>query len=406
MSACRVLADGERTNVKKDGVDGTGLRDELVAKATKIGAEFAAPNADAVDREARFPIEAIDALRKEKMLSVFVPKDLGGLGCSVSDLSAICYTLGLSCSATAMVYAMHQIQAACIVRHGHSSPYFQQYMRDMVAKQTLIASATSEVGVGGDVRTSICAVETTGSAFKLEKNAPVISYGEHADDILATARRAPDAAANDQVSVLVRRDASTLERTGGWDTLGMRGTCSNGYKLKSAGNTEQILPTPYSEISSNTMLPVSHIVWTSLWLGIATDAVNRARQFIRGEARKKPGHVPPGALRLAEAMNHLQTMRATVHDGVHEYERLIDDPDALTGIGFAIKMNMLKVSASQLAVEITSEALSICGMAGYKSDSKFSIGRHVRDAYGAMLMINNDRILAANAQLLLIHKDA
>ena len=36
----------------------------------------------------------------------------------------------------------------------------------------------------------------------------------------------------------------------------------------------------------------------------------------------------------------------------------------------------------------------ICGMSGYRIDSKFSLGRLLRDAYGAALMINNDRILA------------
>jgi acyl-CoA dehydrogenase len=47
----------------------------------------------------------------------------------------------------------------------------------------------------------------------------------------------------------------------------------------------------------------------------------------------------------------------------------------------------------------------ICGMAGYKNDSPYSLGRHLRDAYGAALMINNDRIYGANASLLLVHKD-
>ena len=47
----------------------------------------------------------------------------------------------------------------------------------------------------------------------------------------------------------------------------------------------------------------------------------------------------------------------------------------------------------------------ICGIAGYKTDSKFSLGRQLRDAYGAALMINNDRIYGANAQMLLIYKE-
>ena len=43
-------------------------------------------------------------------------------------------------------------------------------------------------------------------------------------------------------------------------------------QLTARAPAEQILPVPYSDISSQTMLPISHIVWTSLWLGIATAA--------------------------------------------------------------------------------------------------------------------------------------
>jgi len=43
-------------------------------------------------------------------------------------------------------------------------------------------------------------------------------------------------------------------------------------------------------------------------------------------------------------------------------------------------------------------------MAGYRNDSPYSLGRLLRDAQGAALMVNNDRIIANNAQLLLVHR--
>jgi acyl-CoA dehydrogenase len=89
------------------------------------------------------------------------------------------------------------------VHHARRSQYFQNYLRQLVDRQWLIASATTELGVGGDLRSSICAVEATGDRFRLVKKAPVISYGEQADQILVTSRRAPEAASSDQVHVLV-----------------------------------------------------------------------------------------------------------------------------------------------------------------------------------------------------------
>ena len=57
------------------------------------------------------------------------------------------------------------------------------------------------------------------------------------------------------------------------------------------------------------------------------------------------------------------------------------------------------------SVEIVGEALLICGISGYRNDSKFSLARHLRDAYGCALMVNNDRITKLNATMLLAHKE-
>src|SRR5262249_8910188 len=215
----------------------------LVEAARSIAEGVARPAADAVDRDARFPHEAIAALRDERMLGAFVPRALGGLGATVGEIAAVCETLGRACASTAMIYAMHQIEIACLVRHGQRSAFFRSYLADAAARERLIASATSEIGVGGDLRRSICAVEHVeqdGPRIRVIKCAPVISYGEEADDILLTARRAPDAAAADQALVLVHKSDTCLTRTGDWDTLGMRGTRSFGYTLESEGTPDQI----------------------------------------------------------------------------------------------------------------------------------------------------------------------
>ena len=376
----------------------------------RIAQDIAGPAADAVDREARFPVEAIDALKASRMMSAGVPRALGGLGCGISELGAMCELLAQHCSSTGLVFAMHQIQVASILRHAMRQRYFQRYIRDLTEHQYLIASATSEVGIGGELRASKCAVETDGSGrFTLNKDCTTISYGQQADDILFQARRQPDAPQNDQVCVLVRRNGFTLAQKGGWDTLGMRGTCSPPFLLSSTGECEQIFAAPFSEVVSETQVPFSHILWSNVWLGIAGAAVSRARAFVRQQARANPGTVPPTALRLAELSSLLQTLRANVHAVGSECDALTRDTDAehstLSSIGFALKINNLKISSSQIVAQIVSQALLICGIMGYKNDSKFALGRHIRDALSAALMVGNDRIYATNASMLLVLKD-
>ncbi len=265
----------------------------LLERADQVAEEVVGPAAADVDRNGRFPKEALEALKAEQLLSVLAPARVGGAGASYTEVARIVAALARRCASTGMIYAMHQIQVACLVRHGRTVE-LDRFVRDeVVGRQALLASATTELGVGGDVRTSLCAVEENGERIHLEKNAPVISYGAYADAILVTARRTPDSPPSDQVLVLCRREDTRLEPTSGWDTLGFRGTCSPGFLLVADGPVSAVLPEPYAEISSQTMLPVSHLLWSHVWLGIAEAAVTTARQHVRNEARKKPGTLPP-----------------------------------------------------------------------------------------------------------------
>ncbi len=377
--------------------------DQLAEIAGRIASTVAGPAAADVDKHSRFPNETFDALRAERMLSVLIPREQGGAGARITDVALAVEALGEHCASSAMIYAMHQIQVASIVRHGHTD-WLREYTEQVAASELLLASATTEEGIGGDVRSSICAVEHDGDKFHLFKKAPVISYGLYSDAILATARRTVDSPPNDQSMVLVPRLEGTLERKSEWDALGFRGTCSDGFWLNADGVVAQVFADSYGDISAQTMLPTSHITWASVWLGISTGAVDKARQVVRKDARKAVGSTPPAAVRLADLVATLEQFRSLVHGAAADYEAICDDPEALSAMGFAIRMNSLKVSASNLVVDIVGRAMSICGIAGYLQRTPVSLGRSLRDAYGAALMVNNDRLLDASAQMLLVHK--
>ncbi|EHP41662.1 acyl-CoA dehydrogenase domain-containing protein [Cupriavidus basilensis OR16] len=280
---------------------------ELVA-AAQLAALEAAKHADQVDRDAAFPHDAFAAIRQHQLLSAMVPAAHGGAGASLDTVAAICRVLGAACSSAGMVYAMHQIQVACIVEHGTGSPWHEQLLERIAAEQLLLASATSEEAIGGALRNSGCAVNVESDRFHLLKMAPTISYGAQSDAILATARRHADASPSDQVMVCLLKDDFTLQSLNTWDTLGMRGTCSNGFRLEARGACEQILPVAFGEIADGTMTPVSHILWAALWTGIASDAVQRAKAFFQGQARARPGSLPPSATRVADAVAMVQMM--------------------------------------------------------------------------------------------------
>jgi len=380
----------------------------FLSEIRRIADEIAAPNADDVDRNARFPVEAIDALRASRAMSAFIPQEYDGGGVSLEAIATACFELGRRCGASAMVFAMHQIMVSSVVRHVDGSPTLEAYLCDVSQEQRLVASVTSEIGTGGDLGRSIAAVTPTGEGrATFEKQAPTVSYGAYADDLLSTLRRAPDAEPGDQVLVLTRREQFTLEPTGTWDPMGMRGTCSPGYVVRAEFPIEQVLPVPFSTIGVESMVPISHILWSHLWLGIATDAFDRARAFVRASARNRPDVVPPTAARLSQLMSELSLLRAEVSSAMRDFSEASagNDREKLSTMAMILRFNNLKIAASEQAPRVCQGAMSVCGIVGYKNDTPFSVGRHLRDTMSASLMVANDRIHQTNASLLLIAKD-
>jgi acyl-CoA dehydrogenase len=381
---------------------------QLLACVRGIAKETAARHAVEVDAKARFPQETVDELKRVGALSAGVPRALGGLGCSLYELSQLCAALSGACASSGMVLAMHYIQVACIARHLDGSGYFEAYLQELVGKQYLLASMTSEVGTFGDTRSSVCAVERKGDRFVLNKDATTGSYCAHADGILVTCRRDAEAARSDQVLVLVRKGDYKLAQTTTWDTMGMRGTCSPGFKLESQGSVLQVVPGSFADGSAQSMVPYSHVLWAALWWGIAADAVGKAAAFVRAEARKNPGTLPPNAVRLADVSQQLQALK----QGWMAVAREVDALDAREGgihdllnMGWALKFNNLKIHTSETTPQLVHKALQIIGILAYKNDSPYALGRHYRDALSGALMISNERIAAKSAQLLMVFKD-
>ncbi|MFV0279203.1 MAG: acyl-CoA dehydrogenase family protein [Rhodoblastus sp.] len=375
----------------------------LVARAQLVGA-VAAQYCENVDKEGRFPSEAVRAMKEARLLSAYIPREFGGEGADLAEIAEVCSIISQSCASAGMTYAMHQIKLSSVISHGANVEWHREFMRRVSRDQLLVASATTEGGIGGNLRNSICAVERNGDRFKLVKDGTCISYGRDADAILITARSSRDAPASDQVMAVLTKDQYNLEMIGAWDAMGMRGTCSDNFKFSAEGDVAQILPNDFGEIAAKSMLAICHILWSAIWYGIASSAVSRAQSFVRAEARRNPSQTPPGALRVAEAANMLQLMRSNTVAGLTRFSRAQENEDDLGSVGFIVAMNNIKIGASRTVVDIINHALLITGINGYRNNTPYSVGRHMRDALSAQIMISNDRIFGNVANLLLMHR--
>ncbi|GEC99996.1 acyl-CoA dehydrogenase [Kocuria varians] len=398
MTENSVLTKAPRTGAEyPERLAETTARAEAVAKVAR---EFA----DAVDGESRFPQETIEEARAQGLLGAPMTAADGGLDYGITELCRLLERVGRECTSSAMILAMHYSQALCLTRHADTD-YLREFTRRVAQDGLLLASATTEVNIGGNTRSSTCAVRPVGNGrVGLHKTCPVISYGAYADAILVTARRDEDAASSDQVLLVVEAEDLQLERQRGWDALGMRGTCSESFELEATAGEDAVFGVLFETISAQTMLPGAHCLWASAWLGMATQAGLTARSVVQKAARKTPGTPPPSALRLAELEVQLQAMTDVVRSSVARYEAAYEDPETCESMQFAIAMNTLKVSGAEAVRKIVGDALVIVGISGFANHSPVSLARLYRDSIGPSVMVNNDRILLHTATMQLVSR--
>lgn len=375
--------------VVSDLASASDALNERVAAVVAVAAKFA----DAVDREARFPKEAFAELRAQRLLGLLAPRSCGGEASSIAEVAQICYALGRVCSSTSMIFAMHQANLACVVFHADDNERYNLLLRRIGGEQMLLASSTTEGQNGANVRTSAACIQRDGDRISLRRDASVVSYGRDADAIICTARRSPDSLPSDQVLAMFLSEDYTLAPTVGWDVMGMRGTCSEGFALEASGESAQVLSEPYDRIHRRTMMPVTHLMWAACWAGVAAGAVDCANGFVRKVARAAKGALPPGAPFATQASLSLMTLVSLVESAIADDAARRADGAALDSISFQTSLNLLKVGASELAIKTVMHAFNACGIAGYRNDGEFSVSRHLRDILSSSVMINNNRIL-------------
>ena len=280
------------------------------AGRARLAAEAASAHASSVDAAARFPSEAFAEIRKQRLLGIMVPETLGGEGATLAEIADVCFILGQSCASSALIFAMHQIKMACIIRHAKGTPALERILRQVAEEQLLLASSTTEGQAGGNVRSSEAPVEYAGDQVTLERKATVISYAMEADGVVTTARRASDAAASDQVLVVLLKKDYTLERLQSLGYPGYAGDPQRGIHLAGSRSRAADPPEPYEKIHRETMVPHAHLLWGSVWTGIAAAATAKAQAFVRNALRASGGQMPPGAAHFTQAASSLRTCGA------------------------------------------------------------------------------------------------
>ena len=158
--------------------------DDLLRAAERVAAAADGP-AVTVEQERDKTNRILAGLADAGVMSMPTPTALGGHGCAMLETARVVAAISAVSGSAGLICAMHFGQLFSLVGHGRGDRG-DDFLSRAAAGQWLIASGTSEVGVGGDILRSVCLTEPREGRLRLTKQIGNVSYLDRAAGILVT----------------------------------------------------------------------------------------------------------------------------------------------------------------------------------------------------------------------------
>ncbi|MEV1026117.1 acyl-CoA dehydrogenase family protein [Streptomyces sp. NPDC050264] len=357
------------------------------------------------ERDATFPVEALAQMRTGGLLGLLVPEEHGGLGGTPADVVRAGIALGRVDMSVAMIFVMHCQQVAALVEFGNRR-LRDELLPEVAAGRQYLASVTTESGKGGHLLTSQTALTAHHGGLVLDRFAPIVTGGEHADGFLVT-MQSPDSASPHQVSlVYAHRDQLEIERSGHWQPLGMRSSHSVALRLAGTVPAHHVVGEhgDFRTIVTTVFGPLAHLGWSACWLGTAAGALSRVVKLLRSARTRGRADLDSELLltRLSRARQRIDTVHALLD---HTRRTVAEAPD-VGAPRVQLLLNGLKITAAEECYRAVDELVDAVGMRhGYLKDSPTRLEQSLRDLRSAALNYSNDRLHLVDGKLALLDSE-
>jgi alkylation response protein AidB-like acyl-CoA dehydrogenase len=345
-------------------------------KHVEAVAAIAAAHAIAVDRDAAFPTQAVEALAQHGLLGLISATSVGGRGEGLPAAARVVERLARECASTAMIACMHYSATAVIEAHG------PDHVRRAIAEgKHLTTLAFSEVGSRSQFWASLGTATADGASVVLSARKSWVTSAHHADSYVWSSK--PVAGNELSTLWLVPRTTPGLRVDGGFDGLGLRGNDSapvtaEGARIPAANRLGD--DGAGFGLMMGTVLPRFNVMSAAVSAGLMETAVARTAAHAAGTVFQHAG----------SAIAELPTIRAYIaRMRIKTDQTTALTADTLAAIGAGRADTMLRVleskaAAGEAAAEVTDLAMRVCGGAAFRKE--VGVERAFRDARAALVM--------------------
>ena len=355
----------------------------LLDVARDIATTVAAPRAEAEDREACWPAETMRALAQAGLTGLQVPRDHGGHGEGMVALAATCEVLAQESASAALCFGMHCVGTAVIAAKATDAQQ-TRYLEPIARGEHLTTLALSEPGSGAFFFYPETAIARRDGEYEVMGTKSFVTNGGHADSyVVSTAAVEGSVDAGAFSCILVDSGRPGVEWLDTWRGVGMRANDSRTLRLNGVRvPAESLLGREGDQLwyVFEVVAPYFLMAMAGTYLGLAQAAFDEARAHVGTRRYAHSGELlgaaPVVSHRLGELWTTLEATRQLIYSAAARGDA--NAPDALPAI------LACKAAAGDAAVTLANEAMTLCGGAAYRENSR--LARILRDARASHVM--------------------
>ena len=332
------------------------------------------PFAAAVDEEARFPQEAYDAMRELDLHAPHIPEEYGGSGADALATCIVIEEVARGCVSSSLIPAVNKLGTAPVLL-GASEELKQRYLPPVARGEAMFAYGLSEREAGSDTAAMTCQATPDGDYFVLNGHKAWITNAGVAEYYTVMAVTDPDGRRGANISAFVVEKSDEGFTFGAKERkMGIQGSPTRELRFENCRIPNDRLVGKLGDGLKIALQTLDHtrITVAAQAVGVGQGALDAALKYVQQrEQFGKPSWAFQGIqFMLADMAMQLEAARQLVYVAAAKSER--DDND----LPFFSAAS--KCFASDVAEEITSEAVQLLGGAGYTRD--FPVERMMRDA--------------------------
>ncbi|MFE5137535.1 acyl-CoA dehydrogenase family protein [Streptomyces fagopyri] len=337
-----------------------------------------APYAAVVDEEARFPQEALDALVSSDLHAVHVPETYGGAGADALATVIVIEEVARVCASSSLIPAVNKLGSLPVILSG-SEALKQKYLAPLAAGDGMFSYALSEPDAGSDAAGMKTKAVRDGDSYVLNGVKRWITNAGESEYYTVMAVTDPTKRSKGISAFVVEKSDEGVSFGAPEKKLGIKGSPTREVYLDNVRIPADRMIGEEGTGFATAMKTLDHtrITIAAQALGIAQGALDYAKGYVRERKQfgKPIADFQGIQFMLADMAMKIEAARQLTYAAAAKSERVSagGGEGGLTFQGAAAKC-----FASDVAMEVTTDAVQLLGGYGYTRD--YPVERMMRDA--------------------------